>query len=148
MSSPQNNPRIKIGLYADRPPAGGIPVGMFYVSTDQPIISVVIAPGIWEDFFSSNAMTPLANFAGAGVFVVDPAVRLQIFSGAGVVTANLPPLASLPVSRSSTFVNINPGLLTVNMTPVIGEKINNVLGPYVLTSSAMFTATSPYWIRS
>jgi hypothetical protein len=59
MSGPQDNPRIKVGAFGLRPPPDQIPIGMVYIATDTPIISVVIGPETphtWSEFFGSAAI--------------------------------------------------------------------------------------------
>jgi hypothetical protein len=48
MSAPQNNPRVKTGLSADRPSPIGLPLGNLYVATDTGVISSV-GPAGWVE---------------------------------------------------------------------------------------------------
>jgi hypothetical protein len=110
MSSPQNNPRIKVGLFLARPLPDQIPIGMIYVSTDLPIISVVIGPGTphtWEDFVAGGlvsgtpdtlAMFTTPNSVGdsaitqqaLGDFVVDAGSDPETRSAAVTLSADQP----------------------------------------------------------
>jgi len=62
--STQDNPRIKVGLSAARPAPDNIPIGNLYVSTDVPIMSVVIGPGTphtWEEFAAGGIVAGVLN---------------------------------------------------------------------------------------
>jgi len=78
MSSPQNNPRIKVGPFALRSLPDGIPVGMVYVADDMPIISVITSPGVWTEFASGSGIVSgdergLGTLGDVVVTVSDPA---------------------------------------------------------------------------
>jgi hypothetical protein len=93
----QDSPRIKVGLFGARPVPDQIPIGMIYISTDMPIISVVIGPGTphtWDDFVAGGlvAGTPntLAMFTTptsvGDSAVTQRALGLIVHIGAGLST--------------------------------------------------------------
>jgi len=97
MSSPQNNPRIKVGPFAQRPAPDTIPIGMLYIADDVPTISVVIGPGTphtWEDFVAGGGgvAVPLNQIpygTGPGVtsnpgFTLNPAFNLLTLTDNGL----------------------------------------------------------------
>jgi len=87
MSSPQNNPRIKVGPFAQRPAPDTIPIGMLYIADDVPTISVVIGPGTphtWEDFIVGGGVTGTGTLDTVAKWVSPTAIGDSKITDTGV----------------------------------------------------------------
>jgi len=115
MSSPQENPRIKVGPYASRPTPDTIPVGMVYVATDKSILSVIVGPGtphIWDEFVSgAGAINPFSH-----VLYVDGGTTTLPADATGSVGQPFKTImAAVAAMKNGTTIQVMPGLYPENV---------------------------------